>query len=172
SVVVMAVLVTLGMFARRWRENAGRLPFNGIVAYVVTLYTWILFVRINPLWLLVTPALHSLQYLAVVWRYESNYEKDQQGAMDQPALAIFRAWLGRTHRLRLLGFGLVGLVGGFVVILGAPIVLQLLVPYYTEIFGATFFLFIFWIFINVHHYFLDNVTWRRDNPYVRRYLFS
>src|SRR5262249_26091780 len=161
SVVVMAVLVTLGMFARHWRDNGGRLPFNGVVAYVVTLYTWILFVRIYPLWLLVTPALHSLQYLAVVWRYESNYEKDQPGAMDQPTLAIFKAWLGKKHRLRLLGFVLVGLIVGFVGFWGAPIGLQHLVPYDTEIFGATLFLFIFWIFINVHHYFLDNVTWRR-----------
>ena len=33
------------------------------------------------------------------------------------------------------------------------------------------FLFVFWIFINVHHYFLDNVMWRRENPDTKKYLF-
>jgi hypothetical protein len=30
----------------------------------------------------------------------------------------------------------------------------------------------FWIFINVHHYFLDNVMWRRENPDTGKYLFG
>ena len=34
------------------------------------------------------------------------------------------------------------------------------------------FLFIGWTFINIHHYFIDNVIWRRDNPEARRYLFG
>jgi hypothetical protein len=37
--------------------------------------------------------------------------------------------------------------------------------------GSTLFLFTFWIFINIHHYFLDNVMWRRGNPEVSKYLF-
>jgi hypothetical protein len=170
--VAVAGAATIWMFARRWRENGGTLPFNGVVAYVATLYMWMLFVRVDPLWLLVTPALHSLQYLVVVWRYESNYQKDQPGAMGQPNLTIFRAWLGKMHRLRLLAFSLAGLILGFVGFWAAPIALQQLVPHDREIFGATLFLFVFWIFINVHHYFLDNVMWRRDNPDVRRYLFG
>ena len=34
------------------------------------------------------------------------------------------------------------------------------------------FLFTVWIFINVHHYFLDSVMWRRENPDTRLYLFG
>jgi hypothetical protein len=30
----------------------------------------------------------------------------------------------------------------------------------------------FYIFINVHHYFLDNVMWRRGNPDVQQYIFG
>jgi hypothetical protein len=32
--------------------------------------------------------------------------------------------------------------------------------------------FLFYIFINVHHYFLDNVMWRRGNPDVQKHLFA
>ncbi|TIV89834.1 MAG: hypothetical protein E5V74_30890, partial [Mesorhizobium sp.] len=74
---------TLLMLARRWRKNGG-LPYNGIVAYVASLYLWILIARINPLWLLVVPALHSLQYLAVVWRYQTNVERDVSDAASDP----------------------------------------------------------------------------------------
>ena len=38
--------------------------------------------------------------------------------------------------------------------------------------GATLFLFIGWTFINVHHYFIDNMIRRRENPKARRYLFT
>jgi hypothetical protein len=29
-----------------------------------------------------------------------------------------------------------------------------------------------WIFINVHHYFIDNVLWRQGNPKVKQFLFD
>ena len=44
--------------------------------------------------------------------------------------------------------------------------------YDTELFGATMFMFMFWIFINLHHYFLDNVIWRRENPETGKFLFA
>jgi hypothetical protein len=30
----------------------------------------------------------------------------------------------------------------------------------------------FYIFINIHHYFLDNVMWRRGNPDVQQHIFA
>jgi hypothetical protein len=47
---------------------------------------------------------------------------------------------------------------------------NLAISYNTEIFGTTLYLFIFTIFINIHHYFIDNVLWRRDNPHVKSFL--
>ena len=46
------------------------------------------------------------------------------------------------------------------------------VPYDRALFGTGLFFFVFWIFINVHHYFLDTVMWRKGNPDVQRYLFA
>ncbi|WP_292640252.1 hypothetical protein [Mesorhizobium sp.] len=66
------------------------------------------------------------------------------------------------------------IIGGILGILGfwlVPIALSVLVPYNKEVFGSSLFLFIAWIFINVHRYFLDNVMWRRGNPEVSKYLF-
>ena len=44
--------------------------------------------------------------------------------------------------------------------------------YDRAVFGTTLFLCIGWIFINIHHYFMDSVIGRGDNPETRRYLCS
>lgn len=44
--------------------------------------------------------------------------------------------------------------------------------YNSQLFGTGLYLFIFSVFINIHHYFIDNVLWRRDNPKVREFLFA
>ena len=63
-------------------------------------------------------------------------------------------------------FTFVGRIGDLPKLLGAVI------PVNEAVFGPTLFIFLCWIFINVHHYCLDNVMWRRGNPDTGRYLFS
>ena len=73
---------------------------------------------------------------------------------------------------RLILFTLSGVILGFAGFWGLPIMLNATIPYDDAVFGSTLFLFVGWIFINVHHYFLDTVMWRRENPDTRRYLFG
>jgi hypothetical protein len=167
---IATTAATIVMLANRWRSNGRSLPYNGVVAYAVSLYAWILFVSINPLWILVVPALHSLQYLAVVWRFETNIEREQPDADKAPKLSMLSR-LGPKFRLQLIMFIATGLILGYLGFYGLPMLLDGLVPYDREVLGSTLFLFVFWIFINIHHYFLDNVMWRRGNPEVSKYLF-
>jgi hypothetical protein len=161
---------TLVVLFDRWQKNGGVLPYNGVMAYLVTLYIWILLAEFNPLWLLVVPALHSLQYLAVVWRFQTNIEVARKGATDEPKLRMLSR-LGPMWRLRLFHFILLGGLIGFLGFWGAPLLLEALVTYNKEVLGSALFIFMFWIFINIHHYFLDNVMWRRGNPDVSTHLF-
>ena len=158
------------MLVNRWRKNGGGLPYNGLVAYVASLYLWILIARINPLWLLIVPALHSLQYLAVVWRYQTNVERDSSDAESDPQPKILSV-LGPLYRFRLLGFIVGGTALGYLGFWLIPSALTALIPYDKQVLGSSLFFFIVLIFINVHHYFLDNVMWRRGNPEVSKYLF-
>jgi hypothetical protein len=164
-------LVSLWVLFTRWRENGG-LPWNGVLAYCVSLYLWLLFVQMDPLWLLVVPALHSLQYLVVVWRYELNYEGDKIGASERPTAPFLERIFGHRSIEGMALFVASGLLIGYLGFWGLPQFLDKFVPYDKTEFGGTMFLFVFWIFINVHHYFLDNVMWRRENPDTRKYLFS
>ncbi|TPN89349.1 hypothetical protein FJ987_24230 [Mesorhizobium sp. CU2] len=162
---------TIVMLINRWRKNGNTLPYNGVIAYSVSLYAWILLGTYNPLWLLVIPALHSTQYLAVVWRYQTNVERDQKDAGQGVELKILSP-LSPRYKLRVAAFIIVGGIIGALGFWLVPMALNQLVPYNREVMGSTIFLFIFWVFINVHHYFLDNVMWRRGNPEVSRYLFK
>lgn len=167
---VASTAATLLMLVNRWRKNGGGLPYNGLVAYVASLYLWILIARINPLWLLIVPALHSLQYLAVVWRYQTNVERDSSDAESDPQPKVL-SFLGPLYRFRLLGFIVGGTALGYLGFWLIPSALTALIPYDRQVLGSSLFFFIVLIFINVHHYFLDNVMWRRGNPEVSKYLF-
>lgn len=167
---VASTAATLLMLVNRWQKNGGGLPYNGLVAYVASLYLWILIARINPLWLLIVPALHSLQYLAVVWRYQTNVERDSSDAESDPQPKIL-SFLGPLYRFRLLGFIVGGTALGYLGFWLIPSALTALIPYDKQVLGSSLFFFIVLIFINVHHYFLDNVMWRRGNPEVSKYLF-
>lgn len=142
------------MLRRRLRGEAT--AWNGVVAYVVSLYAWLL-IR-DPIILLWIPAFHSLQYLAVVWRYESN--------------RICAGDWKISPQLRIIFFIALGIGLGYAGFWAAPGWLGENIPYNKEIFGSSLFYFLAWIFINIHHYMLDTVMWRKGNPDVSQYLFG
>lgn len=180
AVLVVAALAALAttlamlyMLGRKWLKTGVRPPVNGTMSYLITLYAWMVFVRIDPLFLLIVPALHSLQYLVVVWRYQLNIEHDKPDAGQPLGARMSGRFLGMPRWVnRFAGFVITGIVLGFVAFWGGPILLDAVVPYDKAVFGGTMFLFVCWVFVNVHHYFLDNVMWRRENPETGKYLFA
>lgn len=150
-----STLRVAGMFWKRMSEGQP-VAWNGVIAYGVSLYAWLL-IR-DPIILLWIPFFHSLQYTAVVWRFEINRGRSVVGHM-RPAL-------------RFGLFAALGIAFGYFGFWVVPQWLDANIPYSREFFGASLFMYVFWIFINVHHYFLDTVMWRRGNPDVSKYLFS
>ena len=172
----VAALATISTFAvgcdvfAKWRTGR-KLPVNGLLAYIAGGYVWLMFVRFDPLLLLVVPMFHSLQYMAVVWRYQLNAEGERLGARGPAVGRRLTAWF-RTRTASLVRFALVAGILGYLGFWLAPIVFDTVIGYDRTVLGATVFLFIGWTFINIHHYFIDNVIWRRDNPGTRRHLFA
>lgn len=160
----VAILVVL---ARKWRATAGKLPLIGLMAYAMSLYAWVVLVHFNPLFVLVVPAFHSLQYLLVVWRFQWNVQAEQHRTKAAHAPGRKR-WTGFSF----IGFIFAGVVLGFAGFWFLPSALQVTMPYNHGTFGPALFMFVFWLFINLHHYFIDNVIWRRENPDTKKYLFG
>jgi len=139
------------------RRSTGKtFAWNGLLAYFVSVYAWLL-IR-DPLVLLWIPLFHSLQYLTVVWRYEINRHRAKPSAI-RPAF--------RFGLFVVCGFGM-----GYLGFWALPEWLNANVQYSKELFGTSLFLYVFWIFINVHHYTLDAVMWRKGNPDVQAHLFT
>ncbi len=162
SAMVASTTLALAAGYGAWRRNGGApIPLNGWTAYFFSLYVW-LGAYFSPSVLAVIPALHSLQYLAVVWRFETNRQKSVSLSSNG----------ARSLTWRLAVFGASGLILGMLAFVTVPLVLDRVVEYDKAVLGEHFFALTFAVFINIHHYFLDNVMWRKDNPDVAKNLFA
>ena len=161
SIAVAVVLI------QAWRRSRS-LPWAGVAAYLTTLYLWVVFARINPLVYVVIPTFHSLQYLTVVWRYQLNAGVKPRSLTHGHMSAVVDRVIPRGVWRRLVLFVVGGIALGYVFMDGLPRFLDTAIAYDDKVFGTNLFLFSFLMFINVHHYFLDSVMWRRGNPDIRQ----
>jgi hypothetical protein len=152
----LAVFKSVSQWRKRqlsWKE----MPVAGLVAYVITLYMWMGLMVDNLGFALVVPFFHSLQYITVVSRYKIN----ETHAHKRGGKSLFLFVLNGTV-LGALGFWLLPGMGDYLRTGAVPRLQG----------GAALFIACTWIFINVHHYFIDNVIWRQGNPKTKRFLFD
>jgi hypothetical protein len=157
AIVLFAVLV-------RKRLREGRLPVSTpLTALLCSIWSWSIYSSIDPLVVYVIPALHSVQYLYFVWLMKGNEARDREGP----------PWFETSSRVRLgiLAASALGL--GWILFHGAPSVLDdLLVPRRARFssLGPTPYFAALYTFVNIHHFFMDAVIWRRDNPETKYLL--
>ncbi|HWV04316.1 hypothetical protein [Ralstonia sp.] len=153
--------IYLWLEMKKWREGGARwkeLPVNGVLAYLISLYLWTLFVLLDPFFLLVVPFFHSLQYMAVIYRVKINEAQSVQGSNAKRSIAKFFV---------------VGVISGGAAFWMVPGVIDFLVVGHAPNSGGGVFLATacMWLFINVHHYFIDAFLWRKENNYTRENLY-
>jgi hypothetical protein len=155
AVALVAVLVA------KWRRERRMLPFAPLAGFLITIWSWTIYSSVDRLIQYLIPALHSIQYLYFVWLMKRNEARAAEGP---PAF-------GRPTAVR-LGFLAVSALGlGWLLFHGAPSFLDGLhaprrgAP--TDALGLTPFFAAFFVIVNIHHYFMDYVIWRRDNPDTR-----
>jgi hypothetical protein len=173
NVAIFAVLVllmpTFVVLAKKIVHLGWNAPLSGIVAYIISLYVWLFVAQMNPLFLLIIPALHSLQYLTVVSKYTINKEKEKGSDTLSHHFFSFKI---SAPTLRLIKFYFLSIVVGST---GFWALSYIFLPSYqapTGLEGVDVFIIISTVFINIHHYFLDNVMWRKENNSVKKYLFQ
>lgn len=164
-------LLTVWVLVRHARAHRDGIPVNGIAAYVAALYPWI-FMGSQPVLGALIPAMHSLQYLLIVWRYQLNLEQAKPDAGDRVTLAKGLGFSPTRKTLRFADFTVRSILYGLLGFWVLPFFLDAAVPYDHAEFGNTLFFFVIIIFINIHHYFIDNAMWRKENPHTLRHLFA
>jgi hypothetical protein len=157
-VIVYLILVVI-MWIVKWVREKQRLPTSAMVGYL-SVYILLLWGLKNPLWAVATPFFHCIQYLLFVYalkRGEVDKANDEGGAQQKQIKIV-------SNQVFVIGILFMGVMSFEVF----PNHLQ------RWLFSAGWQLpcvVAFNIFINVHHYFIDNVIWKRENTQIWEHLF-
>lgn len=161
GIAVLAVLI------RRGRRAGHVPPLAPLCGFFVTVWLWTVYSQVDRLMVYVIPALHSVQYLYFVWLMRRTEAREQEGPPN----------FGRPAALQ-VGFLFASAVAlGWLLFHGAPDVLDS--AFFTPRsrhadlgdLGVTPCFAAFYACVNIHHYFMDHVIWRRENPETR-YLYG
>lgn len=160
TALAVSTLALAYVLTAKWRREGG-LPLTPLIGFLVTIWFWTIYTTIDPLVRYVIPALHSVQYLYFVWLMRRNEARESE------------ALLGPPVSTRLAMLALSALVLGWALFRGVPSLLDASVasawtgePTARSL-GDTPFFAAFFLVVNLHHYFMDHVIWRRDNPETR-----
>ncbi len=144
------------------KEN--KLPHLAGFLSFVSLYLWYIPTFHHPSYAYLIPFLHSLQYLALVRIYRFNLE-DSYAAEARTA--------SEKRKKVVVGLTVFTAVIGILGALTFSIIPNYLDKHYAVIgLGSQAFLISFILFINIHHYFIDNILWKKENDLVGKYLFG
>jgi hypothetical protein len=140
-------------------------PSPPAVAAFVSIYAWYLPTINHPGFAYLIPFFHSMQYLAFVWSLKRNQVAHEIRGMNE--VEWRKAWMRKF-----VGWGAGALILGalFFEIIPDLMDAQHWIPQGSL--GTNPILVGFLLFINIHHYFIDNVIWRSDNQTVRNFLFQ
>jgi hypothetical protein len=160
----ISAALLLAVLYRKWRREGRLPPLAPLTGLLVSIWLWSVYSSADPLMVYVIPALHSVQYLYFVWLLTRN----QARAAERPPLFGPPA----SHRLWFLGISAVAL--GWLLFHGSPGLLDAarLTAHRRAHerlgdLGPTPYFAAFFAFVNLHHYFMDTVIWRRENPETR-----
>lgn len=155
--------VTFTFFmARKYIKTGAVIPFNAIIA-IASILVWYMPKFYSPNFNLMIPFFHSLQYMLFTTAFAKNKSKSLSKKHESPEKqrsAFF---------VRFSSFIVVSLVTGYLAWVWIPETLDSKIALPTVL-GPTMFMFMAQIFLNIHHYFIDNVIWRKDNQQMREFL--
>jgi hypothetical protein len=145
---------------RKWRREE-RLEWSPLVGLLATVWIWTVYSGVDPLFMYLIPALHSLQYLYFVWLLKRNQAAASEGAplFGRPVAVVLGAWAAGAVGLGLVLFHLLPSTLDAALVdrraarfsdLGAT-------PYFAALFAV----------VNLHHYFMDFAIWRREHRETR-----
>ena len=154
----LVFFVSLAVVVYRHVEKylkTGKTPGTAAAVALLTLYAWYLPVFAHPFFAYLIPFFHSLQYLVFVWYFKRQQQTDRHPS----------AWY---KYLFLYAFG--AIVSGALIFEIIPKALDSAYKFQNADLGEKPFLVVFLLFINIHHYFIDNTIWKSSNLEVKKYL--
>ena len=160
AVLAASVVAVAFVLVQKWRRERRTIPLAPLSGLLVSIWLWSIYSAVDPLVRYVIPALHSIQYLYFVWLMRTGEARERQAAF------------GASVTSRVLVLALSAIALGWLLFHGAPAVADGALArahrgHPVGLLGATPALAVFYVFVNVHHYLMDTVIWRRENPDTR-----
>jgi hypothetical protein len=156
----VSALLLVVMLARKWRRE-GKLLLAPLVGLLCSVWLWTVYSGLDPLFMYLIPALHSLQYLYFVWLLKRNQAGAHEGppSFGRPVAVVLGTWAASAVALGLLLFHLLPSVLDSALVDARAARFSDLgpTPYFAALFAV----------VNLHHYFMDFVIWRRENAETR-----
>ncbi len=162
-ITALAATSFVGLMVKRYVNDGKIMPLSAWTA-IVTIFAWYIPTFYHQHYFYMIPFFHSLQYLLftnVFVKNKASVEAGQMAKSDSERRAIFVKKVATF-------FGL-AFVTGFLAWDYVPNLLDKSIET-SPLLGATVFMFCFQIFLNIHHYIIDNVIWRKDNALMKKYL--
>jgi hypothetical protein len=161
---VLSTLVLAAALIRKRRRERRFPPLAPLTGLLVSIWVWSVYSSADPLMIYAIPALHSVQYLYFVWLLSANKARAAERT----------SHFGPPAHQRVLLLAVAALALGWLLFHGLP---ELLDGARSSAhrrarealgdLGATPYFAALFVFVNIHHYFMDNVIWRRENPDTR-----
>lgn len=159
----LSLLVCFALGLHKYIKTGIRPATASLVSFA-TIYIWYIPTLNHPVYFFLVPFFHSLQYMLFVTAFKKNQAREHAERFHD----------GEKQRLVFLrkfwGFLILSAILGGLAFEAIPRGLDRFFAIDTAILGPTIWLFAFNIFINLHHYFIDNVIWRGDNEDLKKYL--
>jgi hypothetical protein len=145
--------------------NEGRVINSSALAAFAALYVWYLPTFSHPFFAYLIPLFHSMQYLVFVWSFKQNQVTSKISNLKGSEYR--QAWV-----TKFVGFMVTALGLGYLSFEYVPKLLDSQGYIASAGLGGSPFLATALLFINIHHYFIDNVIWRSDNAEIKAHLFA
>ncbi len=166
AVFFLLAIVFFGLLLTKY-VRTGVTPSATAILAVASMMVWYLPVFYHPLFMFAIPFFHSLQYLWFGTAFRRNKVRDQ---LQDKSPVQYRAGMLTRFWGYLLLAGILGAVTFNIV----PNFLDRTFPFESGQYQFPPLLFAAFaaIFLNIHHFFIDNVIWKKENPAVGKYLLK
>lgn len=168
--LLITIITTMAAAKLIWQlkvKEKKPIAMPAIIGYASMYYLFAFAAILHPEWALLVPVFHSIQYLMFVRTYRI-------GTTNRKLIEIAQDNAKQVKKIKSqhqMFYGWAFLTGA----LGFAAIPQLLDAWYRVnmpgLLPGLFFILCFTVFINIHHYFIDNVIWRKENIDVGENLF-
>jgi hypothetical protein len=173
TVMIVWALICVAVIVRAALRQRKMPSVTAVIGYSSMYYLFVFTSMLPPVYSQIVPLFHSLQYFLFVFAYQNGKLSKELRELDDAQHVGISSDTSMHPNVRFFLFLAFALVLGKLSFYYIPAQLDAyLSNHFSGLFPTNYFIALAAVFINVHHYFVDNVIWRKENRDVGEYLLG